>query len=96
MTQIEQTWRAQGYSDADIAKMSAVMNHPEACKHALETRNFDEAYQMTLPAEKEPQHNLLAFFSSFSEDCPDDAKSLSIALTKFARFVQSEVDKKGD
>lgn len=93
MNQIEQTWKVQGYSDTDIAKMSAVMNHPLACEHAIKTRDFETAYKMTLPIEKEPQRTMLEFFSSFCEVHPDDSKSLSIALTKFARFVQSEVDK---
>lgn len=95
MNQIEQTWKAQGYNDADIAKMSAVMNHPDACKYALETRDFEKAYQMTLPKE-ESQINLNTWFSSFIDSEPDDAKSLSIALTKFARFIQSQVDKSSD
>ena len=95
MNQIEQTWKAQGYNDADIAKMSAVMSHPEACKYALETRDFEKAYQMTLPKE-ESSINLNEWFGSFIESQPDDAKSLSIALTKFSRFVQSQVDKSSE
>lgn len=53
----------------------------------------NKAYDMTQPKEKEPQHNLLDFFSSFNDEHHEDAKSLSIALTKFARWVQSQSDK---
>lgn len=93
MDLILQTWKAQGYSDDDIQKMSAVLNHPEAMNHAKNTGDFQAAYAMTLPKE-EPKVNLNEWFSSFATELPDDAKSLSIALTKFARFIQSEVDKK--
>lgn len=93
MQLIEQAWRSQGYSESDIQKMLAVMNHPEAHKHALETKDFNAAYAMTLPKE-ESKIDLNLWFSSFTEAQPEDAKSLSIALTKFSRYVQSEVDKK--
>lgn len=93
MNQIEQLWRSQGHSDENIAKMKAVMNHPEALKHATNTGNFEQAYAMTLPKEKEQNHNLMEFFSSFASEMPEDAKSLSVALTKFSRWVQSQTDK---
>lgn len=90
----EQVLKMQGWSDENIAKLKAITNNPEAYQYALKTNDLNGAYEMCKPKEKEPQHNLLEFFSSFSDEHHEDAKSLSIALTKFARWVQSEVDKK--
>lgn len=93
MDQIEQLWRAHGISEQNIAKMKIIMDHPEALKHATDTGNFEQAYAMTFPKEKEQNHNLMEFFSSFANEMPEDAKSLSVALTKFSRWVQSQTDK---
>lgn len=90
----EQVLKMQGWSDENIGKLREIANHPEAYQYALKTNDLNGAYEMCKPKEKEPQHNLLEFFSSFSNEHHEDAKSLSIALTKFSRFVQSEVDKK--
>lgn len=84
----------QGWSDENITKLKEIANNPEAYQYALKTNDLNGAYEMCKPKEEEPQHNLLEFFSSFSNEHHEDAKSLSIALTKFSRFVQSEVDKK--
>lgn len=92
----EQILKQQGWSDENIAKLHAISSNPQAYQHAMQTGDINSAYQMTLPKEKGPQHNLLEFFSSFTKDEPDDAKSLSIALTKFARYVQSQCDKLKD
>lgn len=93
MDQIEQLWRSQGISDENIVKMKVVMNNPDALKHAIETKDFESAYAMTQPKEKEQNHNLMEFFSSFASEMPEDAKSISVSLTKFARWVQSQTDK---
>ena len=92
MTQ-EQLLKMQGWSDENIAKLQAISNNQEAYQYAMRTNDLVGAYEMTKPKEKEQQHNLLEFFSSFSEENHEDAKSLSIALTKFARYVQSSIDK---
>ncbi|MEG1695602.1 MAG: hypothetical protein RR282_00735 [Acinetobacter sp.] len=91
---IEQTLKQRGYSDSDIAKINAVMSNPQAYQHAVLTSDFDAAYAMTLPKEKSETYNLSEWFSSFVEKMPEDAKSLSIAMSKFARWIQSETDKK--
>lgn len=89
----EQTLKMQGWSDENIGKLKVILNHPEAYQHALKTNDLNAAYDIAKPKEKEPQHNLLDFFSSFSNEHHEDAKSLSIALTKFSRWVQSQTDK---
>ena len=89
----EQILRMQGWSDENIEKLRVIANNQEAYQYALRTNDLTGAYKMTQPKEKEPSHNLMEFFSSFSTDEPESAKELSIVLTKFARWVQSEVDK---
>ena len=90
----EQILKMQGWTDENIAKLQAISSNPEAYQYAMRTNDLNGAYDMCKPKEKEPEHNLLEFFSSFSDTHHEDAQSLSIALTKFARHVQSEVDKK--
>lgn len=90
----EQLLKMQGWSDENIAKLKVIVSNPEAYQYALKTGDLNAAFAMCQKKEKEPQHNLLEFFSSFSDAEPESAKELSIALTKFARYVQSEVDKK--
>lgn len=90
---IEQTLRQQGYSDENIKKIMAIMADKEAYDYALKTGNAEGAYAMIENKEKKENHNLMEFFSSFSKEVPEDAKSLSIALTKFSRWVQSQTDK---
>lgn len=70
-----------------------IASNPEAQEYALKTSDLDGAFQMCQPKEKS-EVNLNEWFSSFVESQPEDAKSLSIAMTKFARFIQSSVDKK--
>lgn len=91
---IEQTLKQRGYSDSDIAKINAVMMNPQAYQHALQTGNFEAAYAMTQPKEKSETYNLSEWFSSFCEKQPEDARGLSIAMSKFSRWIQSETDKK--
>lgn len=86
--------KQQGFSDSDIAKINTVMKHPQAYQHALQTGNFEEAYAMTQPKEKSEPYNLSEWFSSFCDKQPEDARSLSIAMSKFSRWIQSETDKK--
>lgn len=90
----EQILKMQGWTDENIAKLQAITGNQEAYQYAMRTKDLNGAYEMTKPKEKEEKHNLLEFFSSFSDEHHEDAKSLSIALTKFARWVQSETDKK--
>lgn len=92
MTEIERL-RILGCSDQHIAKAKAILDNPDAHAYAMRTGDFEGAYLMTLPKEKS-EIDLNEWFSSFTTEMPEDAKSLSIALTKFSRFVQSEVDKK--
>ena len=89
---LEQTLREQQYSEEEIQKIKAVMSDPEAYQYAMQTRNFVAAYQMVLDKEK-PTVSLDSWFSSFVRDKPEDAKALSVSLTKFARYVQSSVSK---
>lgn len=90
---IEQTLKQQGYSDDNIRKIKAIMADKEAYEYALKTGNAEGAYAMIENKEKKEDHNLMEFFSSFSKEVPEDARSLSIALTKFSRWVQSQTDK---
>lgn len=41
----------------------------------------------------DPSIDLNTWFSSFATDAPEDAAALSSSLTKFARYVQSALDK---
>jgi hypothetical protein len=94
LSTIRTVLKAQGHSDADIDKIIAVMNHPEAFKYATQTKDFDTAYKMTLPKEEiKTQASLDQWFSEFCKVSPNDAEELSKYLTKFSRFVQSSVDK---
>lgn len=88
--------KQHGFSEIEIAKINAVMGNQEAYQVAVSTGDFDRAYRMTQPKEKEQNHNLMEFFSSFSKDNPESAKELSIQLTKFARWVQSQTSKTKD
>jgi len=92
MTQ-EQILRMQGWSEENIEKLRIIASNPEAYQYALRTNDLTGAYNMVVPKEKEQNHNLMEFFGSFSDEQPESAKELSIQLTKFARWVQSEVDK---
>lgn len=92
MTQ-EQILRMQGWSDENIAKLKAISSNKEAYDYAMRTQDLNGAYNMVQPKEKEQKHNLLDFFSSFSDAEPESAKELSIQLTKFSRWVQSQTDK---
>lgn len=90
---LSNTLKRQGYSDDNIQKINDVMCHPQAYKYAMSTGNFESAYAM-VEAERKPQeHDLNEWFSQFAKSVPNDAKDLSVSLTKFARFVQSSVDK---
>lgn len=89
----EDILRQQGWSDENIKKLIAIASNPEANQHAMRTGDINAAYQMTLPKEKDEGHTLVEFFSSFAKDMPEDAKSLSISLAKFSRYVQSQCDK---
>lgn len=92
----EQILKNQGWSDENIAKLQAISSNPQAYNHAMQTGDINTAYQMTLQKEKPEVHNLNEWFGSFCKEDPDNAKSLSIALTKFARYVQSQCDKLKD
>lgn len=91
----EQFLRQQGWSESDIEKLRVISTNPQAHQYALKTSDLNGAYNMCQPkAEEKPQlHNLNEWFSSFAGEFPEDAKSLSINLSKFARFVQSQTDK---
>lgn len=90
---IEATLKAQGITDEQIAMAKVVASNPEAQNYAMRTGDFAGAYAMCQPKE-ESKIDLNSWFGSFVDAQPEDAKSLSIGLTKFARFIQSEVDKK--
>lgn len=90
---VEQYLKERGYTDENIGKIMAVLNDKDAYQYALSTGDVQGAYDKLMNKEKPEVHNLNDWFSSFSKEVPEDAKSLSIALTKFARFVQSELDK---
>lgn len=90
----EQILKMQGWSDENINKLKAIKDNPEASNYASKTGDLEGAFKMTQPKEKLESHNLMDFFSSFANELPDDAKSLSIALSKFSRYVQSETDKR--
>jgi hypothetical protein len=68
------------------------MADPEAYQLAMRTGNFESAYKLATDKVK-PVISLDEWFSSFLKDSPEDAESLSKGLTKFARYVQSHVDK---
>lgn len=89
---LEQTLRQQGYSDENIARIKVVMADQEAYQYAMNTGNFEAAYKMATDKVK-PVISLDDWFSSFLKDKPEDAEALSVGLTKFARYVQSNVDK---
>lgn len=91
---IEQTLKQRGYTDDNIGKIMAVLNDKEAYEYAMRTGNVQGAYELVEKKGKPEVHNLNDWFSSFSGEAHEDAKALSIALTKFSRWVQSEVDKK--
>lgn len=90
---IEQTLKAQGCTEQQIEMAKIVGRNPEAYSYAMRTGDMAGAYAMCQPKKEESAIDLNKWFSSFSEAQHEDAKSLSIALTKFARFIQSEVDK---
>jgi hypothetical protein len=93
MSNIEQTLRSQGCTEEQIAQAKVIIKNPDAYAYAMRTLDFAGAYEMCKPKE-ESQIDLNEWFGLFVEAHPEDAKSLSIGLTKFARFVQSSVDKK--
>lgn len=92
MTQ-EQLLRQQGWTEENIEKLRVISNNPDAQQYALKTGDLKTAYEMASPKEKLEVHNLNEWFSSWAKESPEDSKSLSVALTKFSRFVQSETDK---
>lgn len=89
----EQLLKMQGWTDENIMRLKAIVGNPEAHQYAMKTNDLNGAFAMTQKKE-ESGINLNEWFGSFSDAQHEDAKSLSIALTKFARFIQSEVDKK--
>lgn len=91
----EQLLKQQGWSDDSIQKFKTISSNPEAYQHALKTGDLQGAFDMCQPKaeEKLESHNLVDFFGSFANELPEDAKSLSIALSKFSRWVQSQTDK---
>lgn len=101
MDDVIQTLKAQNYKPEEIEMIMAVMNDPIAYQYAIANQNFHEAYKMTAAYKQKQQQNekpkfdidLNAWFSSFATESPEDAKSLSISLNKFARHVQSMTDK---
>lgn len=91
----EQILRQQGWSEDRIQKLKVISLNQEAHQYAMSTGDLDGAYKMCQPKaeEKLESHNLVDFFGSFAKELPDDAKSLSVALSKFSRWVQSQTDK---
>ena len=90
----EQLLRLQGWSDERINKLKAVALHQDASQHLRQTGDLDGAYNLTLPKKKPEVDTLSELIESFAQERPNDAESLSIALTEFAEFVQSKVEKK--
>lgn len=89
----EQMLKMQGWSNENIEKLRLISENPEAYSHAMKTKDLSGALAMCQPQEK-PQINLNDWFLAFTQERPSYAESLSIALTEFAEFVQSKVEKK--
>lgn len=78
------------YSDEQIQKLQAIASNPQALQHAQTTGDFNTAYEMTQP--KKQEITLDHWFSEFTKEKPNEAETLSIALTEFSDFVRSKID----
>lgn len=89
-----------GLNQAQIAEM---INNPNAVKLPEPIQNQSYVPPTTQAEQNVKQESetiaiqddglFLKMFSTFCVEKPEDAKEFSIALTKFARFVQSTLDK---
>lgn len=90
----EQILKRQGWSDEDIGKLKAISLHADAYQHLANTKDLDGAYKLTLPKQRPTTETLGELLESFAKERPNDAESLSIALTEFSEFVQKSLDNK--